>query len=197
MGRGGKQEGRQAAVFSCCALPCCDLLSTLALLPPHCRSPIAPTNCPCTAHVLPTTCYPTHALPLPMYCQVDAKHVELHLDEQKPEGVVNEALEQIAYADRVVLNKTDLVRSLWNPLSVWWDAKGGPAHRWRAGEEEWDCWRGVGDGGLWRARYGAEKLGGPECAHHILSVNICLLPPQHPRSHPFTRHLPSKSGRAC
>ncbi|EFN52681.1 hypothetical protein CHLNCDRAFT_138656 [Chlorella variabilis] len=40
---------------------------------------------------------------------VDAKHVELHLDEQKPEGVVNEALEQIAYADRVVLNKTDLV----------------------------------------------------------------------------------------
>jgi hypothetical protein len=44
-----------------------------------------------------------------MSCQVDAKHVELHLDEQKPEGVVNEALEQIAYADRVVLNKTDLV----------------------------------------------------------------------------------------
>lgn len=43
------------------------------------------------------------------HCQVDAKHVELHLDEQKPEGVVNEALEQIAYADRVVLNKTDLV----------------------------------------------------------------------------------------
>jgi G3E family GTPase len=40
---------------------------------------------------------------------VDAKHVELHLDEQKPEGVVNEALEQIAYADRVILNKTDLV----------------------------------------------------------------------------------------
>ena len=35
--------------------------------------------------------------------------MELHLDEQKPDGVVNEALEQIAYADRVVLNKTDLV----------------------------------------------------------------------------------------
>ena len=28
---------------------------------------------------------------------------------QKPEGVVNEALQQIAYADRLVLNKTDLV----------------------------------------------------------------------------------------
>ena len=41
--------------------------------------------------------------------QVDAKHVELHLDEQKPEGVVNEALEQVAYADRIILNKTDLV----------------------------------------------------------------------------------------
>ncbi|KAI7840554.1 hypothetical protein COHA_005709 [Chlorella ohadii] len=40
---------------------------------------------------------------------VDAKHVELHLDEEKPEGVVNEAMEQIAYADRIILNKTDLV----------------------------------------------------------------------------------------
>lgn len=28
---------------------------------------------------------------------------------QKPEGVVNEALQQIAYADRIVLNKIDLV----------------------------------------------------------------------------------------
>ncbi|KAL4420551.1 hypothetical protein ABPG75_010207 [Micractinium tetrahymenae] len=41
---------------------------------------------------------------------VDAKHVVRHLDEQKPEGVVNEAVEQIAYADRIVLNKTDLVK---------------------------------------------------------------------------------------
>jgi len=40
---------------------------------------------------------------------VDAKHVEQHLDEVKPDGVVNEAIEQIAYADRIVLNKTDLV----------------------------------------------------------------------------------------
>jgi G3E family GTPase len=40
---------------------------------------------------------------------VDAKHAELHLDEVKPDGVVNEAVEQIAYADRIILNKTDLV----------------------------------------------------------------------------------------
>ena len=40
---------------------------------------------------------------------VDAKHAMLHLDEKKPEGVVNEALEQVAFADRLVLNKTDLV----------------------------------------------------------------------------------------
>lgn len=40
---------------------------------------------------------------------VDAKHVEMHLDEVKPDGVVNEAIEQIAFADRIVLNKTDLV----------------------------------------------------------------------------------------
>ncbi|MFI7616521.1 CobW family GTP-binding protein [Nonomuraea terrae] len=40
---------------------------------------------------------------------VDAAHVLRHLDEAKPEGVENEAVEQIAFADRVVLNKTDLV----------------------------------------------------------------------------------------
>jgi G3E family GTPase len=39
---------------------------------------------------------------------VDAAHVLPHLDEVKPEGVENEAVEQIAFADRIVLNKTDL-----------------------------------------------------------------------------------------
>ena len=42
---------------------------------------------------------------------VDAKNIERHLDDsRKSAGAVNEALQQIAYADRVVLNKTDLVR---------------------------------------------------------------------------------------
>jgi G3E family GTPase len=40
---------------------------------------------------------------------VDAAHIRTHLDEVKPEGVENEAVEQIAFADRIVLNKTDLV----------------------------------------------------------------------------------------
>eukprot|EP00291_Cryptomonas_curvata_P008762 CAMPEP_0172179622 /NCGR_PEP_ID=MMETSP1050-20130122/16728_1 /TAXON_ID=233186 /ORGANISM="Cryptomonas curvata, Strain CCAP979/52" /LENGTH=297 /DNA_ID=CAMNT_0012852541 /DNA_START=1 /DNA_END=894 /DNA_ORIENTATION=- len=40
---------------------------------------------------------------------VDAKHITQHLDEQKPDGVENESVEQIAFADRVLLNKTDLV----------------------------------------------------------------------------------------
>ncbi|OAY69348.1 COBW domain-containing protein 1 [Ananas comosus] len=40
---------------------------------------------------------------------VDAKHAGFHLDEIKPKGVVNEAVEQIAYADRIIVNKTDLV----------------------------------------------------------------------------------------
>ena len=40
---------------------------------------------------------------------VDAKHADLHLDEVKPDGAINEVLEQIAFADRIVLNKTDLV----------------------------------------------------------------------------------------
>jgi len=40
---------------------------------------------------------------------VDAKHVIQHLDEEKPDGVVNESVQQIAFADRVLLNKVDLV----------------------------------------------------------------------------------------
>ena len=40
---------------------------------------------------------------------VDAKHIEQHLDEVKPEGTENEAVEQVAFADRLLLNKTDLV----------------------------------------------------------------------------------------
>ena len=44
---------------------------------------------------------------------VDAKNVERHLNEEKADkGVVNEALQQIAYADRIILNKTDLVRAI-------------------------------------------------------------------------------------
>ena len=42
---------------------------------------------------------------------VDAKHVEQHLDEEKPEGVENEAVEQLAFADRVLLNKIDLIEN--------------------------------------------------------------------------------------
>merc|ERR1712032_1263774 len=40
---------------------------------------------------------------------VDAKHIIQHLDEEKPEGVENEAVEQLAFADRILLNKCDLV----------------------------------------------------------------------------------------
>merc|ERR1711959_634101 len=40
---------------------------------------------------------------------VDACHIIQHLDEEKPEGAENEAVEQLAFADRVLLNKTDLV----------------------------------------------------------------------------------------
>ncbi|XP_074993228.1 putative COBW domain-containing protein 7 isoform X6 [Calonectris borealis] len=40
---------------------------------------------------------------------VDAKHGLQHLAEEKPEGLVNEASRQIALADLVIINKTDLV----------------------------------------------------------------------------------------
>jgi len=40
---------------------------------------------------------------------VDAKHIIQHLDEVKPKDVENEAVEQVAFADRIMLNKIDLV----------------------------------------------------------------------------------------
>ncbi len=40
---------------------------------------------------------------------VDAKHITQHLDEEKPEGIENESVEQLAFADRIILNKIDLV----------------------------------------------------------------------------------------
>ncbi|EDQ88627.1 uncharacterized protein MONBRDRAFT_9023 [Monosiga brevicollis MX1] len=40
---------------------------------------------------------------------VDCQHISSHLEEIKPEGVENEAIEQVAFADVLVLNKTDLV----------------------------------------------------------------------------------------
>merc|ERR1719478_1855774 len=42
---------------------------------------------------------------------VDAKHIIQHLEDEKPEGVENEAVEQIAFADRILLNKCDLAES--------------------------------------------------------------------------------------
>eukprot|EP00566_Odontella_aurita_P015281 CAMPEP_0113544032 /NCGR_PEP_ID=MMETSP0015_2-20120614/10484_1 /TAXON_ID=2838 /ORGANISM="Odontella" /LENGTH=341 /DNA_ID=CAMNT_0000444249 /DNA_START=56 /DNA_END=1081 /DNA_ORIENTATION=+ /assembly_acc=CAM_ASM_000160 len=42
-------------------------------------------------------------------CLADAKHVTQHLDEKKPDGAVNEALQQVAFADKILLNKLDLV----------------------------------------------------------------------------------------
>ena len=40
---------------------------------------------------------------------VDSKHIVEHLQEEKPEGVENESVEQLAFADRIIMNKTDLV----------------------------------------------------------------------------------------
>ncbi len=40
---------------------------------------------------------------------VDAKHLIPHLDDPRAEGVENEAVEQLAFADRILLNKIDLV----------------------------------------------------------------------------------------
>jgi len=42
-------------------------------------------------------------------CLASAKHVQAHLDEVKPDGAVNEAVQQIAFSDKILLNKVDLV----------------------------------------------------------------------------------------
>lgn len=39
---------------------------------------------------------------------VDAKCVMERLQEKKPEGVENEAVDQVALADKILLNKVDL-----------------------------------------------------------------------------------------
>ena len=40
---------------------------------------------------------------------VDCKFIQGQLDEVRPEGTVNEAVQQVAFADRVLLNKVDLI----------------------------------------------------------------------------------------
>lgn len=40
---------------------------------------------------------------------VDAKQILTRLDEQKPDGIKNEAEQQVLFADRILLNKIDLV----------------------------------------------------------------------------------------
>ena len=42
-------------------------------------------------------------------CLADCKHLNIHLDDVKPDGSVNEALQQVAFADKILLNKVDLV----------------------------------------------------------------------------------------
>jgi len=42
-------------------------------------------------------------------CLADCKHIELHLDEVKPDGACNEAQQQVAFADKILLNKIDLI----------------------------------------------------------------------------------------
>jgi len=42
-------------------------------------------------------------------CLVDCKHILAHINETREEGNVNEAVQQVAFSDRMLLNKIDLV----------------------------------------------------------------------------------------
>jgi len=54
---------------------------------------------------------------------VDAHHIRERLDEKKPEGVENEAVEQVVFADKILLNKTDLVEDENELLDIEKDLK--------------------------------------------------------------------------
>ncbi|KAL7567160.1 hypothetical protein ACA910_021156 [Epithemia clementina (nom. ined.)] len=49
---------------------------------------------------------------------VDAKHILERFNEEKPPNVVNEAVEQIAFADVILLNKVDLIQEKENAETV-------------------------------------------------------------------------------
>ncbi|RHZ74093.1 hypothetical protein Glove_227g41 [Diversispora epigaea] len=42
---------------------------------------------------------------------VDAKHIQKYISEVKKDGIINEAVKQIAISDRIIINKIDLVTS--------------------------------------------------------------------------------------
>lgn len=74
----------------------------------------------------------------------DALHLERHLDKEVAEGAENESVEQLAFADKVLLNKCDLVMAAASGAA-------GPAV-----EADADCAM-AGDGGAgWGARPDAE-----------------------------------------
>lgn len=64
----------------------------------------------------------------------DAKHIMTRLEEVKPEGVENEAVEQVAFADKILLNKIDLIKDEkgtgqnWNEDTESQPHRGDPAH---------------------------------------------------------------------
>jgi G3E family GTPase len=43
---------------------------------------------------------------------VDAKEILVRLAEEKPDGVENESVEQVCFADKILLNKTDLAKEV-------------------------------------------------------------------------------------
>ena len=77
---------------------------------------------------------------------VDAKHCLQHLHEEKPDGVENEAVEQLAFADRIIVNKTDLVRELSEKPYMPWvsvlrmevDRLSWSVRYWRIWQDSWD-----------------------------------------------------------
>lgn len=94
--------------FVCDCMCCFEQRHIVAIAPYHTLLTTRPS------HFVTPSPPPSHFI-----YQVDAKHVSRHLDEAEsdPERV-SEAVEQVALADTILLNKTDLV-SLYNSLDTY------------------------------------------------------------------------------
>ena len=105
---------------------------------------------------------------------IDAKHIEEHLDEEKPEGTENEAVEQVAFADVMLLNKIDLVPE--EAALTRLEARLRQLNQWAPIIRCQDA--GVGLDALLNIRgFELDRTPPPPCCPCVFPVHACALPP--------------------
>ena len=112
---------------------------------------------------------------------VDSKHIEQHLDEEKPEGAENESVEQVAFADRILLNKIDLsseadlerVEKRLREINAF-----APIQRCQRSEVSVDCVLDLGVSAITLSSNEAQSFKNPSCGtdRYLVSLSLCLSP---------------------